>query len=30
MQSGATEDNKELCVIYIYHISLIQSEVTFL
>jgi len=30
MQSRATEENKELFVLYISHRSLIQSEVTFL
>jgi len=30
MQRGATEKNKVLFVIYIYHRSLIRSEVTFL
>jgi len=30
MQSRATEENKELFVLYTYHRSLIQSEVTFL
>jgi len=30
MQSRATEENKELFVLYTYHRSLIWSEVTFL